>query len=108
MARVTLRDPENDAVEVELDGRVFTVATMTRSRLKLVDAAEQELHAAATTDEVAAAIIKIIDTLVLPSGGQKKTAASVLTPLWEGDKLALPTLTQFLEDLQAASEERPT
>lgn len=108
MARVTLRDPEETKLEVELEGRVFAVAAMTRSRQAVVDDALAKLDGSTTTDEAAAAITGVIDAMVAPTGGQKKTAGAILLGLWEADKISISQLSQLLEDLQEAASERPT
>lgn len=106
--RVTLRPPQEAAVELELGDRVFTVATMTRSRQKLIDDALKTLDAAETTDAAAAAMIGVIDVMTAPADGQKKGAGSVLLPMWEGDEISVSQLSALMEDMQQAVEARPT
>lgn len=106
--RVGLRDPQETLIEVELDDRVFTVAAFTRSQQARLDAAEEALQAATTTDEAAGKIIDVIDVMMSPTNGQKKTAGAILRELWETDKLAISQLSQLLEDLQEKATDRPT
>lgn len=105
---VTLRESQEEAIEVELDGRTFNVTALTRSQHKLLEEAEKALSGAEETDDVVKAILGIVDVLVRPTGTQRKTAGEVLLAMWEADKVSINQITGLLEDLREAAEGRPT
>jgi hypothetical protein len=102
-----------DSVEIDLWGNAYTLREGTRSiseKLQEAQAQARELdQETASVDDLADALIGILDILLAPAEGGA-SSADVLRPLWEEDRLGLDWLSAFVSSLEeeAGQRRRPT
>lgn len=102
-----------DTLEVDLFGNSYRLREITRSVGEKLNDAQRtagELTEDSRPDDIAAAVIGVIDVILAPLAEDTPTVAAVLGEMWEQDKLGLDWLNAFAESLQeeAGARRRPT
>jgi hypothetical protein len=102
-----------DTLEVDLWGNQYTLREITRSvgdKLTDAQAKARALDDDSPADDVAAAVIGVVDVLLQPGGTDVPDACELLGGRWEADDLGLDWLNAFAESLQeeAGARRRPT
>lgn len=93
--------------EVGVFGRLFVTRRVSRSVNKKITDINERLSAAANDDEAFELVAEMMDALLAPTGGQKKTAGQVLREKWEADELFLDQIEEFSRQVQESAVQGP-
>lgn len=108
--RVTLgaETPKKGAdIEVELYDHLYTGRPITRSVQVALDGLDEKLDQATTGDAAVHVFAEMLDVLLTPANGKRKTAGKVILEQWEKDELSVGQIGRFFEQVQEAAAEGP-
>lgn len=108
MARTISLGEALDKVEVDLFGTAFEAQPATRSLMKESEPFERELDKADDSDDVIAAVGRLLDIRLKSANGSKRKPSTIVKEKWEADELSTGSLLAFLADLNGAQYARPT
>ena len=103
MTRISLGGPSATPIErteVELWDRLFLTAPFTRSTAQRVSELEARLTEATTDDDAIALFGELLDVVLEPAAGQRKTASAILLARWQADELELAQISAFVSQVQ--------
>lgn len=109
MRTISLGEPVQPTVAVNLFGRTFHPRPMTRSVVKQVEEANAAVQAATSSDEAVERMANLLDVALIPTGNQRKSAGTLVREKWEAEELDLQMLSAFHERIvNGEAVDRPT
>jgi hypothetical protein len=105
MSRLSLGGtPALPSVEVDLWDRTYVARAMTRALTLEVEQLERKVREARSSDAGVEALADLIDAVLEPTGGQRKSAKALIVEKWKANELSVQQLVDFSDQLQGRAD----